>query len=363
MTDTALAAGFAEHVDNAMAASGRREERRGYIGLSTIGKEDLREIFLDWRWSLPSEIPGRTLRIFRMGHLIEHEIVRVLRAVDGVTVMDVDAISGDQFAITDKGGHVGGHCDGFIVNLPFDRENEYVLEAKSAKDSEFKKAKRDGVQHWRPEYMAQCRGYMDRFEKPRGLFAVYNKDTSEIYWEVVYPQVGDYMRLMDRVDELLSLSRPPDSIYKPTDYRIKNFKHQEWQDIYWGRQLPPPHCRTCVHAQPLLDGHARWWCHEHKKDIPIELQRTGCSFHRYLHCFLDQVYNHKAEYEGVTAWTTGEGIEFWNAKNVDDHAPGLVFDSLELYAMSREGMLNSVGLSDTGLHDLRETFSGRIRPT
>ena len=363
-TDALLSTDTSNVLDESIRVQADRHERRGYIGMSSIGKEDLRELWLDWRWSFPSEEPARVLRIFRLGHHIEREVVILLKMIPGVTVTETDPITGKQFEFSDKGGHVGGHSDGKIIGLPAAPVTEHTLEIKSAKDSEFKIAKKVGIDKWRPEYGVQIRLYMERQNTSRGLFVVYNKDTSEIYTERMYPQVGHYDRIMDRVDEMLSLEEPPETIYPNRNfYKIKNFKSDRWQRIYWNEEIPPMHCRNCRHVEPRLDGEARWFCHKHNRDMAVEMQRIGCPVHSYSPAFLAGSYDFIQEHPGVMRYREkATGVEFWNVEDVAANgAANMVFTSEELYALSAAGQLNQKGLSDPMLFKLREAVGGLIK--
>ena len=50
----------------------------------------------------------------------------------------------------------------------------------------------------------------------------------------------------------------------------------------WGEEMPRVHCRTCLHATPLLDGNAGWDCARHSKPLSLGEQDAGCPNHLFI---------------------------------------------------------------------------------
>ena len=89
-----------------------------------------------------------------------------------------------QFGYKALGGHYAGSMDGVIRGLS-ESTAWHVLEVKSVKADRFTQLEKDGVEKWAPVYFGQIQCYMGEFGLERALFAAYNKDTSELYFERV----------------------------------------------------------------------------------------------------------------------------------------------------------------------------------
>jgi hypothetical protein len=63
-------------------------------------------------------------------------------------------------------------------------------------------------------------------------------------------------------------------------------------DTCHGDKAPPINCRTCAHSTPHIikdSAAAAWRCHltDHAHDIPLDVQRIGCTNHIYNPGFLE----------------------------------------------------------------------------
>ena len=268
-------------IDEAIQAKADAEKPRGHMGMSGIAG-DPRTTWLQFRWSLPDDITPRTRRIFAMGDTIEDIVVRLLKAA-GFTVHADDGTS--QFGFTALGGHYAGSMDGAIVGLPQSKA-WHVLEVKSVNGKRFRKLVEDGVEKWSPVYFGQMQCYGFHSGMTRALFAAYNKDTSELYFERVKidPMYGAAM--LERARDLITGPIPASSYPDRTWYEIAKFKSEEYQAVYWGDHLPPnPNCRNCrfsiADARDEVDG-AAWGCLKKQKELSLEDQVAGCESHNWI---------------------------------------------------------------------------------
>src|SRR4249920_3118421 len=92
---------------DAAAATEEREERRDYLGASSIGSECLRKVQFDWQRD--SVHAARTKRIFDRGHASEEKIAAQLMLAGFRLERGTDACG---FTACD--GAFRGHCDGII---------------------------------------------------------------------------------------------------------------------------------------------------------------------------------------------------------------------------------------------------------
>ena len=95
--------------------------------------------------------------------------------------------NGDQYGFSISDGQIRGHIDGVICGGPVGMGYPSLWENKSANDRKFKEFQSKGMAKTNPIYAAQIalyQAYMELTEHPC-LFTVVNKNTSEIYYELV----------------------------------------------------------------------------------------------------------------------------------------------------------------------------------
>ena len=345
-------------IDGALVAENNAETKRGHLGMSTIGDPDERTLWLQFRWCLPNDFTGRVLRIFELGHVVEDLIIKNLEAA-GCKVWPVDPSTGKQFNFKRVGGHYAGSADGVVLfNGVIASKLPHVLECKSAKNSIFNTFKKDGVQKTEPKYFNQCQNYMRELNLTRAIIIIYNKDTSALYYERI------------KYDEIVAIANeakaeriitdqwflPESDFPSPDFYKIKKFKSETYQRIYWGKQLPPMNCRNCQNACPLVGNlsSATWLCDTHDKELTIDEQMVGCSEHLYISEMMPAKLVRFHEDHNAVEYITEDGFTFFNAGS---EASGPAFQSGELEQLSRVG-LNKENMSEDFMQDLRQQFGG-----
>ena len=120
------------------------------------------------------------LKIFRLGHVIEDEIVALINATPGYQVV-AQQLEVGRFPFV-------GHIDG-ILNWSrsgrMEKQNS-LLEIKTAKSARFDLCKKVGYETWNPGYADQIQAYMHFIDDvDSAVICVYNKDTSEMHWEEI----------------------------------------------------------------------------------------------------------------------------------------------------------------------------------
>ena len=337
-----------------------KDKPRGHLGFSRIGYDDSRTLWLDFRWSLPSDFTARTLRIFQAGHDGETTIINLLKQA-GFQVWDMNPETGQQWRVTFCGGHFSGSADGIIKGLPGFEDIPHLLEIKTAKASKFKEFVRKGVKQANPVYWYQVQGYaaQDALNLPAALFIVLNKDTSEIYAERVEREPGIFDRLHQKAAEIIASDTPPASIYKDKTWFELKYHSDAWNAVYWGEQLPAQNCRNCRHSCPIIEGHgARWYCRRYAYDIPLDFQRTGCIDHNYLPAMMPADFVSIHDKHNAVEYRTREEkpATFFNSSSgsVDN-----VYNSLELEQISKNG-LTAATVADKFVGMMRESFGARV---
>ena len=176
------------HVDAGICEQNDSKPRRTYLGGSSLGSACMRQIQYRYMQTEPDEdkhFPARTLRIFDMGHFIEDLMAKYLREA-GFDLKTHDS-RGEQFGFSVADDQIKGHIDGVICGGKVPLSYPMLWECKSANSKKFNEFVRKGVANANPVYAAQIalyQAYMDLNENP-ALFTVLNKDTSEIYYELV----------------------------------------------------------------------------------------------------------------------------------------------------------------------------------
>ena len=103
--------------DAALARVENSKPRRGYLGMSGIGRSCKRRLWYDYRWITRVQFDALTLKRFLDGHSGEDLQAQRLRMVEGITLLTVDPESGRQFGYADLDSHFRGHMDGAILGL------------------------------------------------------------------------------------------------------------------------------------------------------------------------------------------------------------------------------------------------------
>jgi hypothetical protein len=344
-----ITATTARAIDDAMPA----ELPRPHLGMSQIGKADDRALWLSFRWSLPDDIEPRVRRIFRLGHVIETGVLELLARIPGAKVLDRDPKTGQQFRFEFIDGHFGGSTDACMLGVPEAPKTWHVVEIKTVNSKRFKELQKVGVEEWSQEYWAQMQCYMGASGMDRALFVAYNKDTSEIYTERVRADKMAFSGYLARAERIIMADKPPLSVYSgPDDFEAK--KHGATSLAYWGKELPPPNCRNCVHSSPGAAG--LWDCDKHLK-LKVETQRKGCPDHLYIPemvpAHLIESWPDAAEYATIDG-----GVRFYNVESDKAHLADHCYDSRELEALTKDGKLSD-RLADVGLLDMQKTFDAR----
>ncbi|HHK74729.1 MAG TPA: hypothetical protein ENJ57_06155, partial [Rhizobiales bacterium] len=198
-------ASFADHInariDEALVIEHARQPERDYLGASRLGVACARALQYEYAHAPKDEtreFSGRTLRIFAAGHLFEDMAIGWLRQAgfDLITqkANDDSQRSHRQFGFSVAGGRICGHVDGIINSAP-----DGILpgvpalwECKSLNARSWRDTVKRGLAVSKPVYAAQIAIYQAYMEPVvpgisanPALFTAINKDTAELYHELV----------------------------------------------------------------------------------------------------------------------------------------------------------------------------------
>jgi hypothetical protein len=212
-------------IDEALERERAAQPERDYIGMSELGDPCLRRVFYNAEKAPRKPFDGAKLRIFETGHVYEAMVARWLRAA-GLT-LHTEGEPGWSFESTTANGHIKGHIDGFvsggprIPGLPY----PFIWENKALGSKWWKLIVKNGLQFQEPKYYGQVQLYMGYFEVHNALFSAVNKDTEEVYWEIVPFDLAEAQRFSDRgvsVIHALDDGVPPERLCpNPTYFEAK----------------------------------------------------------------------------------------------------------------------------------------------
>lgn len=271
------------------------EDRRTHLGASVIGEDCKAKVWNGFRWLKEEDLSGQKLRLFNRGHLEEARFVRWLQGI-GFEVREIDPDTEKQFRIVGCKGHFGGSLDAMMK--PPERYNipaEFLVwlgEFKTHNEKSFAKlagpkpAWRDlgikprvggaGVQASKPQHYRQMCSYGRAYGFHYGLYCAVNKDTDELYFEIVkldWLQADDLFR---KAEGIVFTQQQPMKIAMTPTFMACQLCH--YSGICHNGELPSKNCRSCVFARPIEN--AEWWCDLHSPEanapIPKEVIPNGC---------------------------------------------------------------------------------------
>jgi hypothetical protein len=252
---------------------------RKHLGASQIGDPCARKLWYGFRWCLtPNYVnakgddhKGRMMRLFNRGHKEEARLVEWLRGI-GCEVEDTDA-DGKQFRITGCDGHFGGSCDGKI-KLPavFGSSPKMLLEFKTSGEKAFVKLKDNGVRAEKPVHFVQMCVYGEKLGLEHALYMAVNKNTDEIYIEVVALNRAVAEQAQQKAQAIIDAHVPPPKLNENAAYYLCKFC--DFWPVCHGTAPYEKNCRSCKFAKA---SHSKqWFCQMHNAFIPDDYIAQGC---------------------------------------------------------------------------------------
>lgn len=313
---------------------------RPHLGASLIGHSCERFLWLTFRWVEDKKFDGRMLRLFETGQLAEARFVENLRRI-GVEVHDMQP-DGKQWRISDLGGHFAGSLDGACVGVPEAPKAWHVTEFKTHNDKSFTELVKKKVHAAKPMHAAQMTIYMGKTGMDRALYMAENKNNSELYVERLELDPVEFAKLMARAERVITANEPP--LKCSTDPSWFVCRMCDYHEHCHGQAAPQVNCRTCAHSTPELNGDARWSCAHHKFDLTLDVQRVGCTEHRYIPILLDNFATMTDFVNGDVVYKSkATGQEFRNGSQ------GGSLDSQEIRDLKEKVMLGDVAKVKTDL--------------
>jgi hypothetical protein len=262
----------AEEIYRALEAkNAAKPDFNRWIGASMIGHGCPRYVALSFRCAFANPLKGQTLRIFENGNKAEDRIVADIEATGRAKVISRQM----QLDMPGGLGHAGVTLDG-VVEL--DGKRYLVLEIKTMNAKGWKELSAKGVKEAKRQHWAQMQFGMLCTKLPEALYAAENKDTNELYLEIVPYDEPAAQGLAALATAVLEGKEPARCNENPTWYECK------WCQAFGickGSDFPRAHCLTCCHSTPVAGG--KWTCARwDNAEIPKENLPQGCAEHIYL---------------------------------------------------------------------------------
>ncbi len=228
---------------------------RSHMGASGIGQECARQIWYNFRWAHLHKFDGRMLRLFNRGHLEEGRFIAMLLMI-GIAVYQQDE-NGNQYRISDAGGHFGGSGDGIGIGIPdLPEGTQALLEFKTSGEKVFLKLEKEGVRSCKFEHYVQMQVYMKKMGLTIALYVVVNKNTDHLYAELVPYDERIAEEFLQRGRQLIPRMDPPEKINQSPGWW--KCKFCDFHPVCHKGVEPHRNCRTCKHSRPVDDG--SWQC-------------------------------------------------------------------------------------------------------
>ena len=233
------AAAIIKELDRAVIEKERKQPERKYLGASSLGDPCARKLqyrYMGQQKDKDKGFPAKTLRTFALGHTIEDLMIMYFR--DAGFDLRTEK-HGEQFGFDTADGEVRGHIDGVICAGPLHLKYPMLWECKSASDKKFNEFVRKGVAEANPVYAAQIalyQAYMDLAENPC-VFTVLNKNTSEVYIELVPFDSDLAQKTSDKAVQILEATRGNDilpRIAQNDDFHL--CKWCEFRNTCWQKE-------------------------------------------------------------------------------------------------------------------------------
>jgi hypothetical protein len=268
----------------------KEDPHRRHLGASILGRDCAREIWYSFRWVQRGQFEPRMLRLFNRGHLEEPRFVAMLMMIECEFWQHDD--QGNQFRISFADDHGGGSGDGVGRGIPdLPPLTAFLAEFKTHGDKSF--AKLAGkVEDWRAyrlkrtgpfpgegvrvakfEHFVQMQTYMRQMGLAAALYMAVNKNTDDVYAEVVHLDSVFADQFLNRGAQIVPMWEPPKRISDSPGFWKCRFcdKHPV---CHMGAK-PELNCRTCRYSEPGKAG--TWHCTLHKALLDKERQLSGCT--------------------------------------------------------------------------------------
>ena len=308
---------FREHLRDLLpkmddAYRGTEKPFRRHQGASSIGADCARELQLSWRWATKPEFPERILRLFNRGHLEEARFLAMLMCVPTIKLW-FETEDGGQYKWSDYNGHYGSALDGIATGIPdLPNGDACYTEFKTAGDKPFAKVVKNGVRAEQWKHFVQMQQCMKYFNLQYSLYMVVNKNTDELYAEIIDYDKDIADQYTRRAGEIIFTTDALPRISNTKTFFKCKFCNQK--DVCHGTTIPEVNCRTCCHWSPEQDG--TFSCARNNEELFGPDVYEGCAEHVFDPTLLSGFsYLGGDASRNATLLRTRDGQDFWQGPN------------------------------------------------
>ncbi len=236
-------------IDKALTAEHSNQTPRDYLGASRLGVSCNRALQFEYTDTPKDEdqnFTGRTLKIFQAGHVFEELMIKWLKhaGIDLITHKQNAKGEQAQFGFVAADGKIKGHIDGVIISAPEDLGFNFpmLFECKSLNNKSWNDIVKKGLAVSKPIYAAQIAIYQAYMEseiegisKNPALFAAINKDTTEVYFELIPFDQELAQKMSDKAVMILCATEAHELLPRiSNDSSYFECKFCPWQERCWG---------------------------------------------------------------------------------------------------------------------------------
>ncbi len=240
-----------------------RQDKRDYVGYSSIGQKCVRKTWYSFRWVKTTYVNKRIQRIFDRGNLEEDRVAQDLTNKGCSVVLKQSEVIG-------YAGHVKGHIDGVVVGVPTAEKTDHLFECKTMKASKYKEYLKVGLKIFSSAYWQQIHSYSGKLRLKRILFVACNKDTEERdYKRINYDK--DQFEIGEKIASFILMS---DSAPERLPNSSPTYFHCKWcdySDICHKGARVEKNCRTCKYWD--IEDEGKFSCSKH--NLPLSTLDQG----------------------------------------------------------------------------------------
>ncbi len=345
---------------NLAVEAAQRPSGRSYLGASSIGKPCERSLWYSFRSAADPQFEAKSIFAIEDGFAGEDVMIKRLRMVPGVTLNTIDVQTHKQIGVVALGGHLRGHLDGVIKGLIEAPEDWHVWEHKQVNQQKFEKLGKliekdpdTALEKWDSVYYAQGQVYMGQTGVHNHFITVGSPGGRQYHAAFTKFSQQAFDVLMAKAERIINAAEPPQRISE--DRLSFTCMWCDFSEVCHGDTIPRKDCRTCVSAQPVMDGNdAQWKCIRWDSNVPAQHLRDGCDDHVFSPVFLTkkaQVVDAGTNTKPWISYKHESGLEFVQGGKACDPKNGLVLLESSMIA----GKSSEV-LRDTMLAGLVKTF-------
>jgi hypothetical protein len=201
-------------IDKALTIANEQQTARDYLGASRLGVSCNRALQFEYTKTPKDKnqnFSGKILRIFQAGHVFEELAIKWLR--DAGFELITNKANSEQFGFSVANGKIKGHIDGVITSAPNELNLKFPMlwECKSLNNKSWNDTVKKGLVISKPIYAAQIAIYQAYMEssipdisRNPALFTAINKDTAELYFELIPFDKSFAQSLSDKAVKILT---------------------------------------------------------------------------------------------------------------------------------------------------------------